>query len=345
MLLCWRDSLFGSMLLLLCFLSSKGGKNSTAFGGMVGLFIVVVLRVQILALEGSAWLTVIMRNMMVGIAPVAAAWARARMGAWARRRPWTGATPFSGQSVRAQWRGLVIVHDLFVLLLEVIGFAIISCRTFSCCPSPCNKSDCGVNRLDGNCHIVVCCNRIGCFDGSCSSCNIAASIWSHFCKQWEDELSSSLLAAFSPWACQRCRPLYWQFDTAQKRLWAKEGPWAPFVCFCKLVLMCFGLCKKDLFVLLSHCGQLGYSRHWDSWRAALNAAWIHALAWMWASWQCKANKLVGPQYSGARKLPQGNPWYTWRSFPLWDGYHCGHAYWQRLSTWYDLRPNPTNPSG
>jgi hypothetical protein len=124
-LLCWRGFLFEGTLILLYFWSGKGGENSIALDGMMDLSAVIVLRVQILTLEGSAWLVVIIRHMMVGVAPAAAAQARARMGARARRRLWTGATPFSGQGDHAQWRGLVIVHGLVTLLLEVIMFAII----------------------------------------------------------------------------------------------------------------------------------------------------------------------------------------------------------------------------
>jgi hypothetical protein len=62
---------------------------------------------------------------MVGVAPAAAALARARTGARVRRRPWTRATPFSRQGVRAQWRGLVVVHGFVTLFLEVIKLAII----------------------------------------------------------------------------------------------------------------------------------------------------------------------------------------------------------------------------
>ncbi len=72
-LLCWRNFLFGRTLVLFCFWSSKGGKNSTAFLGTIVMSIVGILKVQILALEGSAWLEVIMGDMMVCIAPVAAA--------------------------------------------------------------------------------------------------------------------------------------------------------------------------------------------------------------------------------------------------------------------------------
>ncbi len=31
---------------------------------------------------------------------------------------------------------------------------------------------------------------------------------------------------------------------------------------------------------------------------------------MWASWQCKASKLVGCQRLGTWQLPRGNPWYN-----------------------------------
>jgi hypothetical protein len=45
MLLCWRDSLFGNMLVLLCLWSSEGGKKSITFVGTVVMSIVIVLRV------------------------------------------------------------------------------------------------------------------------------------------------------------------------------------------------------------------------------------------------------------------------------------------------------------
>ncbi len=106
-----------------------------------------------------------------------------------------------------------------------------SSGTFSCSPSLCNKSDCGINCLYGNFHVVAHSDCIGCFNDSHSSCNNAAGNLNHGCKQREDEPPSSLLVAFSPWACQGHRPLYKQSDTAKKKLWAKEGPWAPFCLF------------------------------------------------------------------------------------------------------------------
>jgi hypothetical protein len=85
--------------------------------------VIVLGRVQVPALGGHACLAIIMRRMMVGIAP--AAQVRARTGTKARRRSWTRATLFSGWGVHAQLRGLVIVHGLVTLFLEVIMLAII----------------------------------------------------------------------------------------------------------------------------------------------------------------------------------------------------------------------------
>jgi hypothetical protein len=73
-----------------------------------------------------------------------------------------------------------------------------SCRTFLCSPLFCNESDHGINHLDGDCHVVICCNCVSCFDGSHGSCNNAAGSSNHGWEQSEDEPSSSLLAAFSP---------------------------------------------------------------------------------------------------------------------------------------------------
>ncbi len=55
--------------------NGQGGKNGIAFVGLVGVSILIVLRVQILGLDESAWLAVIMGDMMVCIciAAVAAA--------------------------------------------------------------------------------------------------------------------------------------------------------------------------------------------------------------------------------------------------------------------------------
>jgi hypothetical protein len=46
--------LFEETLVLLCFWGGEGDKNGIDFVGTVGMFIVVILRVQILALEESA---------------------------------------------------------------------------------------------------------------------------------------------------------------------------------------------------------------------------------------------------------------------------------------------------
>jgi hypothetical protein len=87
-LLCWCNSLFGTTLPLLCFWSGEGDKNSIPLVRMMETSVIVILRgVQVLVLGGCAQFAVIMRShMMVGVAPVAAAQARARIGMRARRR-------------------------------------------------------------------------------------------------------------------------------------------------------------------------------------------------------------------------------------------------------------------
>jgi hypothetical protein len=71
-LLCWRCSLHGSTLFLLPFWSSKGGKNVFIFLWMVDTFVILVILVQILTLEGTALLAVIIEDMMIS-APFATA--------------------------------------------------------------------------------------------------------------------------------------------------------------------------------------------------------------------------------------------------------------------------------
>ncbi len=43
------------------------------------------------------------------------------------------------------------------------------------------------------------CDCVGQFDGSSDSCNNAAGSLNHGCVLWDDELSSSILAASFPW--------------------------------------------------------------------------------------------------------------------------------------------------
>ncbi len=70
-----------------------------------------------------ARLAVILSHMVIVLAP--AAWARARPRTRARWRSWGRTTPSSGQIACAWQRGLVIVHGLVALFLEVIAFVII----------------------------------------------------------------------------------------------------------------------------------------------------------------------------------------------------------------------------
>ncbi len=87
------------------------------------------------------------------------------------------------------------MHGLITLFLEVIALVIILLlvRLFcSCRPCLCNKNDCGIDHLDDNRHVVGHCDRVGCFDGSCNSCDGAVGSSNHGCKRQEDEPSSSI---------------------------------------------------------------------------------------------------------------------------------------------------------
>ncbi len=164
-MLCWCCSLHGTILFFFLF-GSTGGKDAIVFFWTVDSSIVFVVQVQILGLEGTALLVVIFGDMTICIAPFAAAWARARIGARGRRRPWQGGTPFSGQSDRAQRRGMVVVHDLFLLFWSdhVCGH-LFSHRTFSWSPFLCNKGGCWVNHLNDDCRVGVHLDCISCFSG------------------------------------------------------------------------------------------------------------------------------------------------------------------------------------
>ncbi len=73
MLLCWRCSLHRTALFLFPFWSGEGGKDAIIFLWTVDLSVVLVVQVQILALEGTALLAVIIRDMMICVAPFATA--------------------------------------------------------------------------------------------------------------------------------------------------------------------------------------------------------------------------------------------------------------------------------
>ncbi len=120
-ILCWRDSLFLVATISLCFWSREGSKNAIALVRAMVMSVIIVLGVRTPAFGRCAWLAIMLFNMMIFVAP--AAWARARTGARAQRR--SRLTPFSGQTAGAWQRGLVIVHGLVTLFLEVIALAII----------------------------------------------------------------------------------------------------------------------------------------------------------------------------------------------------------------------------
>jgi hypothetical protein len=92
---------------------------------------------------------------------------------------------------------------------------------------------------------------MGHFDGSRASCDNAAGSSNHGCMRWEDEPSSSLLAAYCPWqSSHKCLPRYWQLDTAQKGNTPKWVCGHCLVCLRELKLMHLGMCKEDDFGLL-----------------------------------------------------------------------------------------------
>jgi hypothetical protein len=123
-ILCWCNSLFVSALTFLCHWSGEGGKNSIALVRLMDISVIITLGgVQIPALREHAWLAVILSHMMIVIAP--AAWMRGRPGTRAWERSRARATPASRQVVCAWQRGLVILHGLVALFLEVIMLAII----------------------------------------------------------------------------------------------------------------------------------------------------------------------------------------------------------------------------
>jgi hypothetical protein len=83
--LCWRNSLFGGVLISLGRWSGEGGENSITLVRTMDMSIIIILGgVQVPTLWGCACLAIIMRHMMVGIDP--AAQVRVRAGTRARRR-------------------------------------------------------------------------------------------------------------------------------------------------------------------------------------------------------------------------------------------------------------------
>jgi hypothetical protein len=120
-ILCWRDSLFLGAIISLCFWSKEGSKNAIVLVRAMVMSVIIVLGVRTPAFGRCAWLAIMLFDMMIFVAP--AVRARARTRARVQRRSYS--TTFSGRIARAQQRGLVIVHGLVTLFLEVIALAII----------------------------------------------------------------------------------------------------------------------------------------------------------------------------------------------------------------------------
>ncbi len=197
------------------------------------------------------------------------------MGAWARRRPWQGATPFSGQSVCACRRVAVIVYDL-ALFFEVIAFAVISFLFGIFMKSFFLQQEWSLHWMSWWWLLGIHCDCIGSFNGSCGSCHDDGCGLSRGWEQQEDEPSSSSLAASSPWACQAHWLFCWQSGTAWNKSQAKEGLWVPFWSFLQTQSDA-PLPAQKRFVCFSHApwvtlSFIGGTHCWGSWRAALDAA-------------------------------------------------------------------------
>ncbi len=120
-MLCWHESLFLGAITSFCLWSREGSKNAITLVQAMVMSVIIVLRVQTPTFGCCAWLAIMLFNMMIFVAP--AAWARARTRARVQRR--SRLTSFSGQTASARQRGLVIVHGLVALFLQVIALAII----------------------------------------------------------------------------------------------------------------------------------------------------------------------------------------------------------------------------
>jgi hypothetical protein len=123
-IICWCNSLLVGVLTFLSRWSREDNKNGIALVRAMDMPAVITLKgVQTYVLGERTQLAIIIIYMMVVVAP--AAWARGRPRTRAQRRSCARATPFSGQIAHAWQRGLVIVHSLVALLLEVIALVII----------------------------------------------------------------------------------------------------------------------------------------------------------------------------------------------------------------------------
>ncbi len=71
LMLCWRNSLFGSVLIFLCHWDGEGGKYKIALVRAMVMPVIVILGVRIPTLGECAWLAIISSHMVVVIAPAA----------------------------------------------------------------------------------------------------------------------------------------------------------------------------------------------------------------------------------------------------------------------------------
>ncbi len=223
----------GACFFFFAFGTAKVAKTVLLFLWPAKTPVVIVLIVQILTLEEATCLVVIMGDMVIQVAPIAAVWARVRMGLWAiGDLEWERLLFLDKMSTlnKEEWSLCTTLSSSFwsnhVCILHLS-----SRRTFSCSPSLCNESYRGVDHHDGDCYVIFLCNCISYFDGSCSSCDDDAGGSSH---SWQAtgrwavffsfgfffslSMSRTLVTLSAVWHCP-------------KRQCTKEGPWAPFCLF------------------------------------------------------------------------------------------------------------------
>jgi hypothetical protein len=199
--------------------SGEDGKNGISLVRAMDTSAFIPLGgVKITTLGECAQLAVIMSHIMVVVAPTAQV--RVRPGTTVQEGDLEQeCLLFSGQGVCAHQRGLVIVHGLVTLFLEVIVLAIIllliglavfrvlifATRTIVALIVP--------MMIVGLLVIVTTSVALMIVAGTCG--NNAAGSLIHGYAQREDEPSFFLVAVFCPWqSSQEHQPLCWPLDTA-----------------------------------------------------------------------------------------------------------------------------------
>ncbi len=212
------------------------------------------------------------------------------------------------------------------------------CRT--CCflhPYHIINHDHGVNHLDDNGQVGNCWDCVGCFDGNCVTCDWAAERWAIF-QSFGCFLSLAIFSRTTAilsvdWHCS-------------KKAIILSGLVSTILFMSSNLFWCtLGYEKKICSLLSCAMGTSIVCHPQGSWEAALDTVWTYASAWVQASWLYKASKSAGCQCWGTWQWPQGSPWCTHQSLPLYNLHCLGIALQWCWSTWSDLHPESTDPWG